>query len=261
MTSGRFHQRVALVTGAARGIGRAIAVRLAAEGAHVVVSDVDAAGAEETAEAIRGTGQQADGAWLDVTDADSRTATITATCEQHGPIDILVNNAGIFTAQQPLEVSLASWRRTFAVNTEALFFCCQEVLPIMVERGYGRIVNLSSIAAKVGNPTMIAYNASKAAVMAITRNLGVAFAREGVTVNCVLPGIVDTPMWEDLNENVGPMLGYPRGTLMEDRAHTIPVGRVGRPADVAAVVAFLASEDAGYMTGQSINVTGGLLTL
>jgi NAD(P)-dependent dehydrogenase (short-subunit alcohol dehydrogenase family) len=130
----------------------------------------------------------------------------------------------------------------------------------MIQRGYGRIVGVSSSAARIGNNAMIAYNASKLAVIAITRNLALEFAPAGVTVNCVLPGIVDTPMWRSLDEQVGPLLGVPRGELMRERVERIPLGRVGTGDDVAAAISFLVSTDADYMTGQALNVTGGLLT-
>jgi NAD(P)-dependent dehydrogenase (short-subunit alcohol dehydrogenase family) len=227
----------------------------------VLVADLDGDAASAVAEQIRRAGGSAAPLRTDVTSPGSRDRMVAHALERYGRIDILVNNAATVTVQPPLEIDQESWRRVFDVNTEGLFFCCQAVLPTMVEQGYGRIVNLASIAAKIGNPAMLAYNASKAAVVAITRNLGVAFARQGVRVNCVLPGIVDTPMWVQLESEAAPLLGYEPGTLMADRVATIPVGRAGTPEDVAGVVAFLVSPDADYMTGQAINVTGGLLTL
>jgi NAD(P)-dependent dehydrogenase (short-subunit alcohol dehydrogenase family) len=194
---------------------------------------------------------------MDVTSDQDRTRAIDL-ADELGGLDILVNNAGIFTAQPPLEVDAPSWGRVFDVNVEALFFCCQAAIPSMVARGWGRIINLSSTAARVGNPTMIAYNASKAAVLAITRGLALEYGPHGVTVNAVLPGIVDTPMWQALDTEVAPLLGFAPGTLMADRIGRIPVGRAGTPDDVAAMIAFLASNDAGYVTGQSLHVCGGL---
>jgi NAD(P)-dependent dehydrogenase (short-subunit alcohol dehydrogenase family) len=260
MSSAGRHDRVALVTGAGRGIGASIARRLARDGCTVVAADLDGGTAAAVAAELSADGGRALALTADVTRNDERRALVEEALGRFGRLDILVNNAGIYTAAPPLEVDEESWERVFRVNTQATFFCCQAVLPHMVERGYGRIVNLSSSAARLGNNTMIAYNASKLAVIAITRNLALEFGHAGVTVNCVLPGIIDTPMWASLNATVGPLLGFTPGALMDDRVARIPLGRAGTGDDVAGVVSFLVSDDAGYMTGQAINVTGGLLT-
>ncbi len=194
---------------------------------------------------------------MDVTNEHERSDTFRL-AEELGGLDILVNNAGIFTAQPLLEVDASSWQRVFDVNVHGLFFCCQAAIPSMVARGHGRIINLSSTAARIGNPMMLAYNASKAAVLAVTRGLALEYGRHGITANSVLPGIVDTPMWEALDKDVAPLLGFAPGTLMADRVSRIPVGRAGTPDDISAMVAFLASDDAAYVTGQSIHVDGGL---
>jgi NAD(P)-dependent dehydrogenase (short-subunit alcohol dehydrogenase family) len=252
--------RAAIVTGAGRGIGASVARRLASDGFRVLVTDLDGGTAEEVAATIRAAGGEAVAMAADVTAASDRAAMVERARQEWGRVDVLVNNAGIYEAAPPLEVEEAAWERVFRVNTQALFFSCQAALPTMIEQGYGRIVNFSSSAARIGNNTMIAYNASKLAVIAITRNLALEFAFAGVNVNCVLPGIVDTPMWESLNQEVGPLLGFPAGEMMQDRVGKIPLARAGTGDDVAGVVSFLVSDDAGYMTGQAINVTGGLLT-
>jgi meso-butanediol dehydrogenase / (S,S)-butanediol dehydrogenase / diacetyl reductase len=252
------NSRVAVVTGAGRGIGAGIARRLAGDGARVVVADVDATSAADVARRINDAGGTAVGWAMDVTSADDRERIFHDARDTFGGVHVLVNNAGIYRAQPPLELEVSAWRRVFEVNAEAVFFCCQQALPIMREQGYGRIVNLSSTAAYTGTAAMIAYNASKSAVLAITRSLAREYGRDGITVNSVLPGVVATPMWESLNEEVGPLLGFAPGTLLADRVGRIPLGRAGEPEDIASVVSFLASDDAAYVTGQSLNVCGGL---
>lgn len=250
--------RVALVTGGGRGIGAAVARRLAGDGAKVVVADIDAGSAASVAAAIGAAGGIAAPVAMDVTVAADRQRAVDAAAGLGG-LHVLVNIAGIIAPELPEDVTAAAWQRVFAVNVEGLFFCCQAALPAMRAQGFGRIINFSSTGAKVGTPALISYNASKAAVLAITRGLAAQFGREGITANSVLPGIVDTAMWETINAEVGPMVGFAPGTMMQDRIARIPVGRAGVPDDVAAVVAFLASDGAGYVNGQSINVCGGLL--
>lgn len=254
----RFGGRVALVTGAGRGIGAAVARRLASEGATVVLGDIDGESASSVAEEIRSRGGRAQGLRMDVGSANDRRIAVGAAAELGG-LHVLVNVAGIIVPELPLDVELESWRRVFSVNVEGLFFCCQAVLPLMQDQKYGRIINFSSTGAKIGTPALISYNASKAAVLAITRSLASLYGKDGVTVNSVLPGIIDTAMWGTINAEVGPMVGFAPGKMMEDRVGRIPLGRAGVPDDVAAVVSFLASDDAAYMTGQAVNVCGGLL--
>ncbi len=250
--------RVALVTGGGRGIGAAVALRLAGDGARVVIGDVDAASAEAVAERVREAGGAAVAVRMDVTDAGDRERAMAA-ATKFGGLHILVNAAGILVAELPQDVTPENWRKVFAVNVEGLFFTAQAALPLMRAAKHGRIINFSSTGAKVGTAALISYNASKSAVLAITRGLASQFGREGITANSVLPGIIDTSMWEVINAEVGPMIGFAPGTMMDDRVARIPVGRAGVPDDVAAVVAFLASDGAAYVNGQSINVCGGLL--
>ena len=254
----RLAGRVALITGAGRSIGAATALRLASEGASVVIGDIDGAAAAATAGEIEKRGGVARGIVMDVTSAADRERAVE-TARSMGGLHILVNNAGIIVPALPEDVDLDGWRRVFAVNTEGLYFCCQAVLPVMKEQHYGRIVNFSSTGARIGTPALISYNASKAAVLAITRTLAGYYGPHGITVNSVSPGIVNAGQWMQINQEVGPMVGFAPGEMMNDRIKRIPLGRAAVPEDVAKVVAFLASDDAGYVTGQTVNVCGGLL--
>jgi NAD(P)-dependent dehydrogenase (short-subunit alcohol dehydrogenase family) len=257
-TAPRLSGRVALVTGAGRGIGESVAHRLAADGATVVVGDIDGNSAVRVAREIEDEGGVAHGISMDVTRPEDRSLAVDRACELGG-LHILVNNAGIIVPQLPADVTLDGWRRVFSVNVEGLYFCCQAALPVMQEQHYGRIVNFSSTGAKVGTPALISYNASKSAVLAITRTLAAHYGPDGITVNTVAPGIVNAGQWLQINAEVGPMVGFAPGEMLKDRVRRIPLGRAGVPEDVAKVVAFLASDDAGYVTGQTVNVCGGLL--
>jgi NAD(P)-dependent dehydrogenase (short-subunit alcohol dehydrogenase family) len=254
----RLSGRVALVTGAGGAIGESVAHRLAAEGASVLVGDIDEGSAVRVAREIEKEGGVAQGISMDVTSAEDRSRAVERARELGG-LHILVNNAGIIVPQMPKDVTLDAWRRVFAVNVEGLYFCCQAVLPVMQEQHYGRIVNFSSTGAKVGTPALISYNASKSAVLAITRTLAAQYGPDGITVNTVSPGIVNAGQWLQINAEVGPMVGFAPGEMLKDRVRRIPLGRAAVPEDVAKVVVFLASDDAGYVTGQTVNVCGGLL--
>lgn len=250
--------RVAIVTGAGQGIGAEIARRLASHGATVLAGDIEGETAYRVAAEIRSHGLSAHGLRMDVTSAGDRERAVTK-ARLLGGVHILVNNAGILAPQMPPDVDLDSWRRVFSVNVEGLFFCCQAVLPTMREQHHGRIVNLSSTGAKGGTPALISYNASKSAVLAITRDLASLYGRDGITVNSILPGIIDTSQWQTINAQVGPMVGFAPGQMMGERIRGVAVGRAGTPRDVADAVCFLASDGAAYITGQSLNVCGGLL--
>jgi NAD(P)-dependent dehydrogenase (short-subunit alcohol dehydrogenase family) len=252
---------VAIVTGAGRGIGRAIALELASLGATVVVVDLDGSSAERTARDLTSLGRAATPVQADVTRVEGRQALVDSTLRAHGRIDILVNNAGIYRGALPLDVNEEHWDTVLGVNAKAVLFCCQAVLPTMLTAKHGVIVNVASMAGKVATPTAIPYGVSKAAVISLTRSLAAAYASEGVRVNCVCPGLVATDMWKQIDREVGvDLLGKQPGEYWQERIATIPMGRAEQPEDVARVVAFLASSQAGYMTGQAINVTGGMIT-
>jgi len=247
-------KKVAIVTGAGTGIGRAIAFRLAGLGYAVAVADIDPEGANRVAQALSADGAQAEAVICNVGDREA-AFRMAAAAEALGPVRLLVNNAGVVGLGPLADFPESDWRRLFRVNVDGVFFCCQAVLPGMLARKAGSIVNIASWNGKLGAPNFGAYSATKAAVISITQSLAREVANMGVRVNAVCPGIIaGTPM-RDQVQLEGQAYGLPPAS---ERAKTIPLGRLGKPEDIAAAVAFLASEQAAYMTGQSLNVTGGL---
>lgn len=249
--------RVAVVTGSGGGIGRAIALRLASEGCDIGVFDIGEAAARETADLVQALGRNAAVAIGDVARREDVSRGAEYLGQALGPINILVNNAGILRTAPFLETTDAQWRDTFGVNLDGTFYFCQAVLPGMIERRRGAVVNMSSWVGKKGVPNHAAYSASKFAVIGLTQSIAGEVAGFGVRVNAVCPGIiVDTQMRVDA-EMSNRRQGLPDVT---ERARAIPMGRAGVPDDIARVVAFLVSDEADYMTGQAINITGGLWT-
>jgi 3-oxoacyl-[acyl-carrier protein] reductase len=237
-------RRVAIVTGAGQGLGEAIARRLAADGMHVVVTDV----AGERAEAAAASLADASAETLDVRDHAALRATVERVRRAHGTIDVLVNNAGV-TVNTPLfEIDEQGFDDVLAVNLRGVFFGCQLVGPIMREQGWGRIVNLTSLAGQQGGLVAGAhYAASKAGIIVLTKIFARELAGDGVTINAVAPAAIDGPIMQALPQ-----------ARVAQFAEAIPVGRVGRPEEVAALVAFLCGEDAGYITGATMDINGGL---
>ena len=244
--------RRALVTGGAAGIGRAIAVRLAREGCDVAILDRDDAGA--TVAEVRAAGRLAASARGDVGEEHEVRIAVGNLERELGVFDILVNNAGISRLGGVLDTSLEDWRRSFKVNVDGCFFCSRTVVPGMVARGRGAVVNLSSWLGKVVMKPFGTYSATKFAVIAMTQSLALEVAGKGVRVNAICPGIVgDTPMREDM-ERIGAEFGLPPAA---SRVAGIPLGRLGTVDDVADLTAFLVSDQASYMTGLAIPVAGG----
>ena len=237
--------KLAVVTGGARGIGRAISLRLARDGAAVSVWDLNADGANETVEMIRQAGGRAMACVGDAADASEIARCAAQTREAFGPVGILVNNAGIVGFHTFLTITEEMWDRMMRVNIKGPFLCTKEFVPDMLAAGWGRIINISSSSAQTGAGAMSHYVASKGGVIGLTRALAIEFAASGITVNNVPPGFVDTPM---LRESPVDIDNYAQG---------MPMKRPGRPEDIAAAVAWLASEDGGYVTGQTISVNGG----
>jgi NAD(P)-dependent dehydrogenase (short-subunit alcohol dehydrogenase family) len=251
--------QVAIVTGAGRGIGRATALELARMGADVVVAELDTDGADKTAALVKDAGRRAAVIPTDVTKRSNLTALVDRTVAAFGRIDVLVNNAGIYRAAATLDVTEEHWDAIMTINAKAVFFVSQAVLPRMIAARRGAIVNLASMAGKVGSRTNLPYNVSKAAVISMTKSLALAHAADGIRVNCVCPGFVETDMWHQVAREQGKLLGQTPEEFTRRRAETVPLGRMERPEDVAAVIGFLASPRAGYMTGQALSIDGGLV--
>lgn len=249
----------ALVTGGARGIGRAVALYLGKAGANVCVSDLRQEDAERTAGEVRALGRTAVAVGGDVSQDGGRRAMVEAAERGLGSIDVLINNAGIMQVVEPFAMTEADWDRMLGINAKAVFFLTQLVLPRMVERQRGAVVSLASVAGKLASGVnYLHYNVSKAAVIALTKTLAHAVAPAGVRVNCVCPGIIDTDMWAQIDREQGVQrMGLAERELMTSRLAAVPMGRAGTPEDVARVILFLASPLAGYMTGQAVNVSGG----
>src|SRR2546425_2782503 len=246
--------QVAIVTGAGRGIGRATALELARLGTDIVVAELDRANAERTAAEVQALGRRASVVPTDVTSRADLTAMVERTRAAFGRIDVLVNNAGIYRAAVSLDITEEHWDAVMTINAKAVFFASQAVLPTMIAQKRGAIVSLASMAGKIGSTTNLPYNASKAAVISITKSLALAHAADGIRVNCVCPGFVQTDMWTAVAREQGALLGISAEEFTRQRLAQIPLGRMERPEDVASVIGFLASSKSGYMTGQAINV-------
>jgi meso-butanediol dehydrogenase / (S,S)-butanediol dehydrogenase / diacetyl reductase len=252
--------QTAIVTGAGRNIGRAIALELAGMGADVVVAEMDEATGARTADEVRKLGRRALALRTDVTRRADLTAMADRAMAEWGRIDILVNNAGIHRSMHTADVTEADWDRLLAVNAKGVFFASQAVLRHMVAAKRGNIVSLASMAGKMGLKTSLVYGVTKAAVISMTKSLALAHAADGIRVNCVCPGIVETDMIMQVDREAGEgLMGLKPGEYLKQRVAQIPLGRIEKPEDVANVVGFLASGKSSYMTGQAINVTGGLV--
>ena len=244
---GELADATALVTGGSRGIGRAIASQLALAGAEVVLTARKAEAAEEAASEIRAAAGQARGIALDVSDDASVDRAVAALIEDYATIPILVNNAGITCDNLLIRMKKDDWERVLQTNLTGVYRLCRALVPSMVRARYGRIINISSVVAEMGNPGQANYAAAKAGIEAFSRSLARELASRNVTVNCVAPGFIDTDMTRALNQAA-------RDKLLEQ----VPLGRWGTPEDVGQAVCFLAAAEADYITGVTLKVNGGL---
>ncbi|KXS36755.1 MAG: D-sorbitol dehydrogenase (acceptor) [Halomonadaceae bacterium T82-2] len=257
----KLDKRTAVVTGGARGIGLAIVTRYLDEGARVAIADIDRAAAERAVaelKAARGSDAPVMAVALDVCDAASREAMIAAVEATLGPIDILVNNAAVFDMAPVLEVSEASYDKQFGVNVKGTFFTLQAVAARMVARGEGgKIINMASQAGRRGEALVSMYCASKAAVISLTQSCGLDLIKHRINVNGIAPGVVDTPMWDEVDALFARYEGRPPGEKKRLVGEAVPYGRMGRPEDHAGAAVFLASDDSDYVVAQTLNVDGG----
>ena len=255
--------QVAIVTGAGRGIGRATALRLAREGASVTVADINEVNAKGVVKEIESATGNAYSVTVDVTDKADTERMVSETVAQFGRLDILVNNAGIAIIASLMDTNEEAWDALMNVNAKGVLLCSQAAAGQMIAQGDGgRIINNASGAGKTapGKSTPLgAYAASKHAVVALTKQFGLELSPHGILVNCVCPGIVDTPMWDLIDREVAQLEGAPVGSVKARAVASIPVGRIQQPEDVANLIAYLASSDASYITAQALNVSGGML--
>ena len=267
----RLKDKIALVTGAGQGIGKGVAVRLAREGAHIVIAEYNAETAEQVAAEIRTLGVRALAHPIDLSDVSQLQSMVARAVRELGRIDILINNAGRVQTKPMLALTEADWDRVVDTNQRGLFFCLQAVAQQMITQipdeirntdrapySFGKIVNFSSVAGRSGRPNATHYSAAKTAVLSITKSAALALARYNINVNAVCPGMVLTAMWQEIDQANQAMHGLEPGEWIKRATETVPLKRVAEPADIAAAVAFLCSPDADYITGQALNVDGGL---
>ena len=282
----RLAEKVAIVTGAGQGIGKGIALRLAREGADIVIAEYNPQTAGDAVKEVEALGRRALGYPVDISNVDAVKQMVKDVVAEFGHIDILVNNAGVVQTKPMLDLSVAEWDRVINVNQRGMFFCLQAVAAQMIEQvpeavkaaqvpadimsmkeaaepqavnttNYGKIVNLSSIAGRRGRPLSTHYAATKAAVINITQSAALALAPYNINVNAICPGIVPTPMWEEIDRDRGDLFGAKPGEAMATFINTVPLKRAATAEDVGGVVAFFCSSDADYITGQALNVDGG----
>jgi meso-butanediol dehydrogenase/(S,S)-butanediol dehydrogenase/diacetyl reductase len=262
--------KVAIVTGAGQGIGKAVVLRLAQEGADVIIAELNPETAEQVVQEIRSLDRRALAYPIDLSEVSEVAKMVEAVVTEFGRVDILVNNAGVMQTKPLLEMSERDWDRMMDVNQKGLFFCLQAVAAQMVrqvpeavkqagrsENSYGKIVNFSSISGRRGRSYAAHYAASKAAVISITQSAALALAPYGINVNAVAPGVVPTPMWDRLDAEKAELFGLEPGQAYQDFVDSLPLKRAATPEEIAGAVAFLCSADSDSITGQTLNVDGG----
>ncbi len=258
--------KVAIVTGSGRGIGRGLAMRLAQDGAAVVVSDINFENAQKVAAEIEAMGGKSMAIQTDVTKTDQVNDLVDKTVAEFGKLDIMVANAGIANIKMSIEMTAEEWNKIMEVNTTGVFLCDTAAAKQMIKQGHngtmgsgGKIINCASIAAHSGFAILAAYSASKFAVRGFTQALAKELGPHKINVNAYCPGIVGTDMWSLIDEKMGPYLGMGKGEVLKEYTKLITAGTVGVPEEVACFVSYLASSDADYMTGQSVMIDGGIV--
>lgn len=255
MTTGRLNGRVALVTGAARGIGKAFCEAYVREGAQVVIADIDTASAETTAASI---GDAASFVHLDVSSQDSIDKAVATIIERHGRIDILINNAALFDLDPIVDITRESYNRLFDVNVGGTLFMLQAVARHMIERGEGgKIINMASQAGRRGEGLVTIYCATKAAVISMTQSAGLDLIKHRINVNAIAPGVVDGEHWEGVDAKFAEAEGLEPGEKKKAVGKAVPYGRMGTAQDLTGMAVFLASQDSDYVVAQTYNVDGG----
>jgi len=253
--------RVAIVTGAGRGIGKAVALRLAKDGLDVVVNDINADNLQKLAKEIEAMGRKSLAIVADVSNKDEVYSMVDQVVKEFGRLDVMVANAGITHAKPFVDVTLEEWDRLFAINCKGVFLCDQAAAIQMIKQKSGKIINCSSIAGVQGTTKLLSiYSGTKFAVRGFSQVLSRELAQYGITVNVYCPGVVDTEMWGEADEQMVKYMGLAKGGALKHYSKDIPLGRVEAPEDVAGTVSFLASPDSDYMTGQTLIIDGGLLT-
>jgi len=256
-TMRRFTDKVTIATGGSSGIGRAIAIRFAHEGSNIVIADVDLEGAEKVAQEIRGLGRQVLAVKTDVINKEDVNQMVNTAIEKFNKVDILVNGAGIVDWALLTEIEEKDWDSIFNVNTKGVFLCTQSVAKQMTKQKDGKIINIASVFGKFGVKLFSHYNASKAAVISFTQTVALELARYNINVNAICPGDTMTPMMQAEVTTLSKRFGISEKEYLDGCVAKVPLGRLGTPENIAGLAAFLASDDAAWITGQSFNICGG----
>jgi meso-butanediol dehydrogenase/(S,S)-butanediol dehydrogenase/diacetyl reductase len=255
------NNRVALITGAGMGIGKAIAERLARDGFQVAINDISEETAQATVKELEAAGATAFAVQADVSNREQAHAMVDSVVEHFGRLDVLVANAGIVQVDPIMSITEADFDKLFSINVKGVIWCAQAAAKHMIAQGGGKIINAGSDASHTSNPMLGTYAASKFSVRVLTQTMAREFAPHGITVNAYCPGIVDTGMWDTIDSRASEVMGIPRGAMLEEIKSKIILGRMQTPDDVANFVSFLASEDADYITGQSMITDGGVVMI